>query len=75
MDSESNWTREPDELMTVSDAGRILGLSPDMVRRLADEGRLRLMRTVGGVRLFRRADVERLAEERRASPVRGKEKP
>lgn len=75
MDSESNWTREPDELMTVSDAGRILGLSPDMVRRLADEGQLRLMRTVGGVRLFRRSDVERLAEERRASPVRGKEEP
>jgi excisionase family DNA binding protein len=70
MNSESNWPKEPDELMTLSDAGHILGLSPDMVRRLADEGRLRFTRTVGRVRLFRRADVEQLEKERRASPAR-----
>jgi len=56
--------RDPDELMTPSDAARILGLSPDSVRALSDSGRLATLRTVSGRRLFRRADVERLANER-----------
>ncbi|HZS39769.1 MAG TPA: helix-turn-helix domain-containing protein [Polyangia bacterium] len=50
--------------MTPSDAARILGLSPDSVRALSDSGRLATLRTVSGRRLFRRADVERLANER-----------
>jgi excisionase family DNA binding protein len=58
---------EADELMTVADAGRILGVSTDMVRLLERDGHLPCMRTVGGVRLFRRADVVRLAEERRVN--------
>ena len=56
---------DPDDLMTAVDAARILGLSSDMVRLLAREGRLKAaVQTVRGVRLFRRADVERLAAER-----------
>jgi excisionase family DNA binding protein len=54
----------PDDLMTAVDAGRILGISVDMVRILAKSGRIKFMTTVGGIRLFRREDVEVLARVR-----------
>lgn len=54
----------PNDLMTPSDAARVLGLSADSVRVLSDSGRLPAMRTVSGRRLFRRGDVDRLAAER-----------
>jgi excisionase family DNA binding protein len=54
----------PDDLMMAADAGRILRVSVDMVRLLARDGRLPFTSTVGGVRLFRRADVETLARQR-----------
>ena len=56
--------RDLDELMTPSDAARILGLSADSVRALSDAGRLPTLRTVSGRRLFRRGDVEKLASDR-----------
>ena len=59
----------PDDLMMAADAGRILRVSVDMVRLLARDGRLPFTSTVGGVRLFRRADVERLALARQAKRV------
>jgi excisionase family DNA binding protein len=59
----------PDDLMMAADAGRILRVSVDMVRLLARDGRLPFTSTVGGVRLFRRADVERLALERQTTRV------
>jgi excisionase family DNA binding protein len=55
---------DPNDLLTPSDAARVLGLSPDSVRVLSDNGRLPGMRTVSGRRLFRRGDVDRLAAER-----------
>lgn len=57
----------PDDLMMAADAGKILRISVDMVRLLARDGRLPFTSTVGGVRLFRRADVEALERKRRAS--------
>lgn len=56
-----------DDLMTASDAGRILGVSVDMVRLLAKRGELPFRSTISGVRLFRRADVVGLAEQRERS--------
>lgn len=53
-----------DDLMTASDAGRILGVSVDMVRVLARNGELPFQSTVSGVRLFRRADVDALMRRR-----------
>jgi len=55
---------DPDDLMTASDAGRILGVSADMVRLLARGGKLAFLSTIGGVRLFRRADVDALVSRR-----------
>ncbi len=53
-----------DMLLTPCDAGRILGLTPEAVRALNNKGRLPALKTVSGRRLFRRADVDRLAAER-----------
>jgi excisionase family DNA binding protein len=53
-----------EDLLTPSDAARVLGLSADSVRVLSDNGRLPAMRTVSGRRLFRRGDVDRLALQR-----------
>lgn len=60
---------DPNDLMTPSDAARILGLSADSVRVLGDTGRLPALRTVGGRRLFRRGDVEELAAQRARAAV------
>ena len=57
-----------DELMTPGDAAPLLGVSVNMVRLLEIKGRLPALRTAGGVRLFRRGDVEALAAERRRNP-------
>lgn len=59
---------KPDELMTPADAAPLLGVSVNMVRLLEIKGRLPALRTAGGVRLFRRGDVEALAAERRRNP-------
>jgi hypothetical protein len=57
---------DPDDLMTAADAAHILELSPDMVRLLARRGTLvASVTTFRGVRLFRRADIERLAQDRK----------
>src|SRR5262245_56027201 len=53
------------ELLSPADAAKILGLSADMVRVLAREGHLpTAARSVRGVRLLRREDVEELAAVR-----------
>ncbi|HTE53501.1 MAG TPA: ATP-binding protein [Kofleriaceae bacterium] len=58
-----------EDLLSAIDAAKILGLSADMVRLLAREGRLlTAAHTVRGQRLFRRSDVEDLAAERTGHP-------
>jgi excisionase family DNA binding protein len=52
------------ELLTTGDAARILGLDPATVRLYERTGRLAAHRTRRGLRLFERADVERLAARR-----------
>ncbi len=52
------------DLLSTADAARILGVVPATVRQLERNGRLPAIRTAGGIRLFRRADVERFARER-----------
>jgi excisionase family DNA binding protein len=54
--------------MLGTDAARVLGVSPDRVKQIANEGGLPALR-VGrrGVRVYRRGDVERLAAERQAA--------
>jgi DNA-binding transcriptional MerR regulator len=49
-----------------ADAARILGVTPATVPSLESRGQLAAMRTDLGVRVFDRADVERLAAKRRS---------
>lgn len=50
------------ELMTVGQAGRVLERCGETVREYERTGRLKAVR-VGGIRIFKREDVERLARE------------
>lgn len=59
------------QLLTASDAARILGLSQDMVRILTQKGRPRSMRAAHGYHLFRRGDVEDLARLRAVEKAAG----
>src|SRR5438093_448453 len=52
-------------LLSTADAARILGVTPATVRLMERQGRLPSAgRTVGGIRLFRRAKVEAVAKRR-----------
>jgi excisionase family DNA binding protein len=52
------------ELLTTSQAAKILDLSPDSIRRFEREGILSAIRVGKGQRLFRQAEVESLRLER-----------
>jgi len=52
------------EFLLTADVARVLGVVPDAVRALARKGALPYTRTAGGVKLFRREDVEALQRER-----------
>lgn len=55
-----------EKLLTTSDAAKILGVSADTVRRWERIGKLPAERTSGGIRLFKREEVEKLEAYRRA---------
>ncbi len=55
-----------DQPLLISDAARILKLADRSVRMLEEKGVLQAERTPGGLRIFRRGDVERVAAEREA---------
>jgi molybdopterin-binding protein len=60
-----------EERIRLGEAAEMLGVSPETVRRWADEGRLPAVRSTGGQRLVRREDVARvLADRRRAGQDR-----
>lgn len=52
-----------DELLQISEAARVLGLSAQRLRTLADEGHVSCVRTPFG-RLFERAELERFRATR-----------
>jgi excisionase family DNA binding protein len=52
------------DLLTLTDAGKVLGVSREMVRKMADLGRVPSVRTAGGVRLLWARDVAALAAAR-----------
>lgn len=63
--------QNPDELMTTGDVSKLLGLTSQYVQAMARRGKLPVAETtVGGIRLFRRRDIERIADERRRRPPR-----
>lgn len=58
------------KFLTVTDVARKLNMMPDTVREMERQGRLKAIRTVGGVRLFQEDEVERFAQARQATPLR-----
>jgi excisionase family DNA binding protein len=58
---------DTERLMTAADAAKVLGVVPNSVRRMTDTGELPSIRTVGGFRLIKQSDVERLAAARAES--------
>ena len=55
----------PSDWLSLGPASRILGVDPDTLRRWADEGRVRAYATPGGHRRFSKADLARVAANRR----------
>lgn len=53
-----------ESFLTVGDAARIVAVVPATIRLWERSGKLPAVRTLGGVRLFHRADVERIAAAR-----------
>jgi excisionase family DNA binding protein len=51
--------------LSVADAAKLLGVTPATVRLMIRSGKLAITaKTVGGIQLFRREEVERLARVR-----------
>lgn len=51
------------EWLRIGEAARILGVSPDTVRRMGERGLLTMMSVPGSNTRYARADVERVAQE------------
>jgi excisionase family DNA binding protein len=63
------------DVLLTTEAAQLLHVTGNRVRQLEAAGQLPASRTSGGVRLFRRTDVERLAREReRARAKRNEER-
>jgi len=58
-----------DDILTLRDASRILGIDPSLIRRYCESGRL-TAKLIGGRWLMDRKDLERFAREprRRGNP-------
>jgi|WetSurSiteA1Bulk_404760.scaffolds.fasta_scaffold348531_1 excisionase family DNA binding protein len=56
---------QQNEFLSVTGAAKILDVAAQTVRDWERRGRLRAMRTETGVRIFSRAEVERLAAEQK----------
>jgi excisionase family DNA binding protein len=52
------------ELISLGEAARRLGVSPESVRHWANSGRIPHLRTPGGRRFFRTDDIQRWIESR-----------
>jgi excisionase family DNA binding protein len=46
-----------EDFLVTHEVAQLAGVTPQAVRQWADAGRLPVLRTPGGLRLFRRADV------------------
>jgi excisionase family DNA binding protein len=58
---------ETETWLTVADVARRLGLVPATIRHIASRGKLPVVRTVGGIRLFRLSHVLELERQRAAA--------
>lgn len=59
---------EPNDLLSISEAARVAGISIGWLRTLCDQGRIPVERTQKGYRLFRRRDIDKYLKEREKTP-------
>jgi excisionase family DNA binding protein len=55
----------PNQFLLVTEAARELGVAATTVREMERDGRLKALKTPGGVRLFKSDEISRLAAERK----------
>lgn len=55
--------QSPDDLLGITEAARVLGISSDTLRAWSRERRLPTFRTAGGHRRFRRGDLALLRDK------------
>lgn len=55
--------KQANKALTTQEAASLLGVGPSSIKRWADDGRLPSMKTPGGHRRFRQADIEALRDE------------
>ncbi len=55
---ETKHDQTPTDLLRLAEAAALLDVHPDTLRRWADEGKVRSLRTPGGQRRFTRADID-----------------
>ncbi|MFN8102879.1 MAG: BldC family transcriptional regulator [Acidimicrobiia bacterium] len=61
--NRADFRDEPARLLTVSEVADLFGVSPKTVSRWAREGRIASVRTLGGHRRFREAQVRELLDQ------------
>ena len=54
---------EEEELLTPTQVAKMFSVDPKTVTRWARDGKLKFIRTLGGHRRYRRADVDELIQE------------
>lgn len=54
----SSDTYSPEDLLPIGEAAKALGVTVQTIRRWESTGKISAVRTLGGQRRFRRADIE-----------------
>ncbi len=62
-------TQDRPDLVTVAEAGRLLGVSADTIRRYDAAGKLNSIRTPGNQRRFYREEIETIRTASSAAPA------
>ncbi|QBI20186.1 BldC family transcriptional regulator [Egibacter rhizosphaerae] len=70
MAAEAGNRPEDDELLTPSEVAKLFRVDPKTVTRWAKAGKLSSIRTLGGHRRYRAAEIYALLEEERGSQSR-----
>jgi excisionase family DNA binding protein len=66
---------EAPEFLVTAEAAQYLGLVPKTIRKLSQAGKIPAVRLGNGQRLYRRADLDRYAEEQATRTNRGGRRP
>ena len=69
---KENPNMNSDQVLMTRDVSRLLDVAPETVRQMVRAGKLSADRTAGGIRIYKRGEVERLAAKRREQQLMGR---